>query len=85
MNILILADKKNKTMLQQILDWGKFQDVIKFQMTFTTDKKKIDDIIKYGKYDFIISSTELMSKHLQESGKRFIKMNKSWERGMIHV
>lgn len=53
MTYLIFADKNNKRMLQEILDWGQLPNIT-FQMTFTTDKQKMKQFLQYNKADMIV-------------------------------
>lgn len=76
MNILILADVKNKKVNQELMKWaGKTH--IKFHLYFTSSKSKIEELSK--KHSFIVSYNEEASKILKRNKKKFIEIKNEWK------
>lgn len=71
-------------MLQDIMNWANITN-IKFQMTFTNDKDKMEQFIKYSKFDFIISCSRPSCFYLKKTGRKFIKMNDTWDKGILYA
>ena len=77
MNILIFADKRNKRVCQELLDWAKTTH-IRFTLTFTTDKDKMESVLKYTKYSIIVSFNRPANFYLNKKNIKCISINDSW-------
>lgn len=78
---LIFADRNNKHMIQEILDWGLLPNIT-FQMTFTTDKNKMKQFLQYNKADMIVTCTKAAALFLSKRGLKFIYVENNWKKGI---
>lgn len=74
MQAIIFTTLKNKTLLQQILNWGSVSHV-KFQMYFTG--KNFSNILKQ-KHDIIITTEKFIARRLKNEGYKVVLVEKEW-------
>lgn len=69
-------------MLQEILNWGNLPNIT-FQMTFTTDKNKMNQFLQYNKADMIVSCSRPSAFFLSKRGLKFVYVENNWKKGIM--
>lgn len=81
MQILIFANKDDKKTLQQVLNWSN-QTHIRFQMTFVTNEKQINQLLYKFNDKLIVVNEPKTARILKKLKKRFLFIKGDWYKGV---